>query len=195
MARYGYIRLDNEDKDTTRQADLLDGIGDFDKIFVDRNFAGKTKKDDGEKQLLKVLSILQAGDTLYVASADRIFEKIEDFIKIVNSIKSVEADFCCLDINFDTRSSASSQVLRTIEALNKIEKTYMSRKKKEGIANAKKQGRRVGRPPVSIPPGFRQICAKWAEGEITGVEAIKRSGLKSTSFYTKAKMLGFKRKT
>jgi len=188
VARYGYIRLDSEDPDTARQADLLDSIGGFDKIFVDN------KGQHEYKQLKILLSKIVSEDVLYVASADRICEKIEEFIRLVNFLKGRNAHLCCLDINFDTRSSASQLALRTLEVLNENEKRSMSRRKKEGIARAKKKGRRVGRPPVSIPPGFRDICKSWEAGEITGVEAIRLSGLKSTSFYKKAQILGFKRK-
>jgi len=69
----------------------------------------------------------------------------------------------------------------------------MSKKKKDGIKIAREKGKRVGRPPVSIPVGFRQLCSDWADGKITGVEAIRISKMKSTTFYTKATELGFVR--
>ena len=36
MARYAYIRLDDRDQEPMRQADLLDSIGGFDRIYVDK---------------------------------------------------------------------------------------------------------------------------------------------------------------
>ena len=201
MARYAYIRIDDQDKDPARQAMLLDTIGGFDKIYVDDL---RIRKDDlhedraeaGTEKKLKLsraLASLIKSDVLYVASADRVCESISGFIEIVGTIKAAGADFCCLDISFDSRSPASELALRVLETLHGIETEAMSRKKKSGIERARANGRRVGRPPVSIPAGFRVICRKWEEGKITGAEAISMSGMKSTSFYKKASELGFKK--
>jgi hypothetical protein len=67
----------------------------------------------------------------------------------------------------------------------------MSRKKKEGIRIAKESGKRIGRPTVSIPVGFRKICQQWACGELSGIEAIRLAEMKSTTFYSKAEQMGF----
>ncbi|MDD2392437.1 MAG: recombinase family protein [Eubacteriales bacterium] len=184
MARYAYMKIDDKDRDSARQALLLDDIGGFERIYVD---------DMTSDKLNRALSVLKPGDVLYVASADRICCSIREFLKINSIISKAGADFCCLDISFDTRSVSSEQILRTLEILSDIESDAMSRKKKTGIERARAQGRRVGRPPVSIPAGFRTICRKWEEGSITGTEAIRMSGLKSTSFYKKASELGYDR--
>ena len=36
MARYGYMKLDIEESDVSRQALLLDPMGGFDRIFVEQ---------------------------------------------------------------------------------------------------------------------------------------------------------------
>ena len=194
MARYAYMRLDSNDPDTTRQAALLDGVGDFDKIFVDRAPGGPVQFSARPMaQLSKVIAGLQKGDTLYAASADRVCGQINEFIGLVSSVREAGADFICLDISFDTRSAASSQTLKTLKTLSEVERRTMSDRKKNGIRTARKQGRRIGRPPVSLPSGFREVCRDWAEGRISGVEAIRRSNMKSTSFYKKSAELGYVR--
>ncbi len=197
MARYAYIRLDDRDQEPMRQADLLDSIGGFDRIYVD-NIRNKAEEDlsdagsDGTK-LEKAITSLAEGDVLYVAFADRVCGNIPEFIRLVRRIRSAGANFCCLEISFDTRSASADHLLRMLETLSRIETEEMSRKKKSGIARARAEGRRVGRPPVNIPAGFRTICRKWSEGAITGSQAIRMSGMKSTSFYKKAAELGFRK--
>ncbi|MHB1452928.1 MAG: recombinase family protein [Saccharofermentanales bacterium] len=194
MARYAYMRLDANDPDTTRQASLLDGVGDFDKIFVDRAPNGTLHSSSKSMtHLAKAVAALKKGDTLYAASADRVCGQIREFIGLVNSVKEAGADFVCLDISFDTRSAASSQTLKVLKTLSDVEREAMSDRKKTGIRSARKMGRRIGRPPVSLPAGFREVCRDWAEGRISGVEAIRRSNMKSTSFYKKSAELGYVR--
>lgn len=193
MPRYGYIRLDKKDPDVARQASQLDSIGGFDKIFVEQR-RGSFSVNSVPEQLEKVMNQLQPGDLLYVASLDRFCGQIRDFLERVDRIVSRGAEFIALDESFDTRSPSSKSTLRMIKSLEALDRQTMSARKKEGIRAAREEGRRIGRPPVSIPVGFREICREWAEGRITGVEAIRRSGMKSTSFYKKAAGTGFVRK-
>ncbi len=192
MTRYGYIKLDKKDPDVARQASLLDTIGGFDKLFVEQK-KSKELPNLIPEQLTKVMQLLQNGDLLYVASFDRFCTQTREFIERVEWILSQDADFISLEEVFDTRSSTSKSVFKTIKALETLDRETMSLRKKEGIRIAREDGRRIGRPPVSIPVGFRDICKDWELGKITGVEAIRKSKMKSTSFYKKADELGYRR--
>ncbi len=189
MARFAYMRIDKNDKDSTRQALLLDDIGGFERIYLD-NFLHSAEKNP--LNLTRLLNRLEAKDVIFVASADRVCGSASEFVQLVDFIKDRGADFVCLDIAFDTRSSCADQVIRALKQLDFIERRNMSQKKKEGIKRARQRGIRVGRPRVSVPPGCRDICEKWSKGEISAKEAMSQSGLKSTSFYKKAGELGFK---
>jgi len=193
MPRYGYIRLDKKDPDIARQASQMDGIGGFDKIFVEQRH-GNYSVNSIPEQLNKVINLLQPGDLLYVASLDRFCDQIREFIERMEIIIGKGADFVSLDEAFDTRSNSSKGTIRMIKALESNEKTAMSNRKKDGIKAARADGRIIGRPQVSIPVGFREICKEWAKCNITGVEAIKKSNMKSTSFYKKALELGYTRR-
>lgn len=52
-----------------------------------------------------------------------------------------------------------------------------------GIERAKAQGKHLGRPKIDIPENFQSIVAEWKSGKITAIEAMKRTGLKRSSFY------------
>ena len=190
MPRYGYIRLDKKDRDVARQASQLDSIGKFDRIFVEQSREGNNSSFVFD-QLDKVIQQLQPGDLLYVASIDRFCSQMKDFIERVDTILSKKANFICLEESFDTRSGVSKNIIRIVKVLGSIDRVTMSERKKDGIKAARADGRRIGRPPVSIPVGFRDICKDWSAGRITGVEAISRCGMKSTSFYKKAAEMGY----
>ncbi len=190
MARYGYMLLDQADPDVNRQAMQLDTIGGFDRIFVDRPSAGQAEADRGQRA--RLIANLQAGDVIFAAATDRFCENLRDFLQTARQIADAGAELVILEDSLDTRSPAGRAALKLLESVERLEFNFQSGRKKAGIKAARQQGRRIGRPPVSIPPGFREICREWAEGRINGQEAARRAGLRSTSFYKKASELGFK---
>ncbi|MEA4889501.1 MAG: recombinase family protein [Clostridiaceae bacterium] len=187
MARYGYMLLDQADADVSRQAMQLDSIGGFDRIFVDRHL----RENSGREQRDRLIALLQQGDVVYAAAADRFCDHLRDFLNCQHQIAASGADIVLLQENLDSRTNAGHQTIRVLQAFDRLDFSYQSDRKKAGIRQARADGRRIGRPPVSIPPGFREICRAWAEGKINGQEAARRSGLRSTSFYKKAAELGF----
>jgi len=191
MARYGYIRLDDKDPDVARQASQLDTIGNFDKIFVEQEKKNQINRSD--IQLHRAIDTLKKDDVLFVATLDRLCSGSAGFIEIAEQIIAKDAHLVCLENSFDTRNSAGKNTFKIVKTIMDIEKESMSQKKKIGIKIARENGKRVGRPPVSVPIGFRKICEDWSCRRITGIEAIKISGMKSTTFYAKALSLGFER--
>lgn len=191
MARYGYMRLDQDDRDVSRQAMQLDTIGGFDRVFVDHLQAG-SQTSPGREQRSRMLGLLQPGDVIYTASIDRFCDNLRDFVQLYQLIAQSGSELVSLEESLDSRSSAGRQALRLLQSFERLEFSYQSGRKKAGIQAARQQGRRIGRPPVSIPPRFREICREWSAGVINGKEAARQSGLRSTSFYKKAGELGFK---
>ena len=59
------------------------------------------------------------------------------------------------------------------------------KRQREGIEAKKKRGEweDYGRPSIEKPDNWDIVIAQWKEKEITAVEAMKRLGLKKTSFY------------
>ena len=129
---------------------------------------------------------------IYAAAADRFCNNLKDFLTIYEKIAARGAELVLLEEALDSRAATGRQVLKILNAFARLDYLYQSERKKAGISKARAAGRRIGRPPVSIPPGFRDICRRWSAGEITGQEAMAESGLRSTSFYKKAAELGFK---
>jgi DNA invertase Pin-like site-specific DNA recombinase len=190
MARYGYMLLDRVDPDVSRQAMQLDTIGGFDRIYIDRQPAGSL--DPGRGQRSRLLNKLKPGDVVFAAAVDRFCDNLRDLLKTFRKITDAGAELAILQESLDSRSPGGRVAFRLLESVERLEFRYQSDRKKAGISAARQQGRRIGRPPVSIPPGFREICQSWAAGLINGQEAARRSGLRSTSFYKKAGELGYK---
>lgn len=188
MARYAYMLLDLIEKDVSRQAIQLDTIGGFDKIFIDR----PGPRSELREQRQRLLETLTTGDVLFAAAADRLCRQTRDFLELCTAVEARGADLVLLEEGFDTRSASGRQSLKMLRTFADLDFKFQSVRKKNGIQAARGQGRRIGRPPVAIPPEFRDICQRWSSGQISGHEAARQAGLRSTSFYKKAGELGFK---
>jgi DNA invertase Pin-like site-specific DNA recombinase len=187
MARFGYIRLDVREREVGRQAAQLDTIGGFDRVVVER----PVKSGPAFPLWERLVAALEAEDLVVVASADRMADSARRFLEAVEQVKEKQAHLSILEEGIDTRTPTGKHILRAIASLAKIEREGMSQKKKDGIRAARAKGTRVGRPPLPQPIAFRDTCREWSEGRLAFREAAERSGMKTTSFYKKAKELGF----
>ena len=73
-----------------------------------------------------------------------------------------------------------------VEALPSIaeqERVTIRQRQAQGIAAAKAQGKHLGRPEKEIPANWEEVFACWQAGEITAVAAMKKLGIKRSSFY------------
>ncbi|HBP37698.1 MAG TPA: hypothetical protein DD640_02955, partial [Clostridiales bacterium] len=130
MARYGYMLLDLTDTDISRQAMQLDGIGDFDRIFVDRRPTVADQSQSVREQRQRLLSVLQTGDVVYAAAADRFCDNLKDFGKIYQAILDQGAELVLLQENLDSRSPAGRLAARIVIAFEQLEFHFQSDRKK-----------------------------------------------------------------
>ena len=73
-----------------------------------------------------------------------------------------------------------------------VERKKTHRRQKEGIAVAKKDGVKFGRPnAISDWELFDRTVMRWIRGEISAAEACRITGSKKTSWYKYTKERGF----
>jgi len=79
-------------------------------------------------------------------------------------------------------------LIEVLASMAEQERIRTLNRQAEGILAAQLQGKHLGRPKMNIPKGWGEIYMLWKLGEITAVEAMKRSGLKKSTFYKLAKL-------
>ncbi|MCL5271952.1 MAG: recombinase family protein, partial [Gammaproteobacteria bacterium] len=72
-------------------------------------------------------------------------------------------------------------------AEQELKKRYQRQMEGQSVARAK--GKHMGRPKCELPPNFMEIYKEWKDGRITAVEAMRRAGMKKSSFYKSVKSL------
>jgi DNA invertase Pin-like site-specific DNA recombinase len=79
------------------------------------------------------------------------------------------------------------QFLSLLSYVAEQERKKIKQRQMEGIAVARTNGMRFGRPGCAVPQNFIEICQQWKEGKITAVQAMKLANMKKTSFYKAVK--------
>ncbi len=188
---YGYARVSTRDQNLARQiAALRQYIADERDIITDKE-SGKDFNRPGYQYLREVL--LRPGDTLIVKSLDRlgrnkqqVKQELEYYKEIGVRVKIIDLPSTMVDFPegqewiHDMINNIMIEVLATIA---EQERLTIRQRQAEGIAEAKKQGRQLGRKKTDQPDGWEEVTALWKSGIITAVQAMDRLGLKKSTFY------------
>ena len=191
--KYGYIRVSSKDQNESRQMMAMENAEVPRKnIFIDRQSGENFERP----QYQKLIKILKRDDLLYIQSIDRMgrnYMEILDQWRMLTKNKGV--DIVVLDMPIlDTRRGKdligtflSDVVLQILSFVAENERINIRQRQAEGIAIAKKKGVQFGRPPRPIPENFISVYELWKKGEISGVEAARRSEMPVSTFRYKAK--------
>lgn len=184
--KVGYVRASAEDQNTARQIVAMKENG-VEKIFEEK----KSGKNADREQLKAMLSFVREGDTVITESISRIARNTRDLLGIVEQLTESKVEFISLKESIDTTTPQGRFMLTVFGAMAELERESILQRQREGIAIAKEEGKYKGRKPIEIDEAsFKAICTSWRAGEITGVEAANRAGLKKNTFYRRVKELG-----
>ena len=186
-----YIRVSTKDQNLDRQLAVLKELGIDDKYIYQDKESGKDFERVGYKYMKKSL---EPGDTLVIKELDRIGRNQDELKREWqyfrdNEINVRVLDLPALNINYDDENiKPLVKMINTIifeimcwKAQN--ERDTIRKRQAEGIASAKANKVKFGRPKTQLPDNFREIYYQWKNGEITATKAIELTGLKRTNFY------------
>ena len=188
--RYGYVRVSTKEQNIDRQMSAL-SIENIPKqhIFIDR----ASGKDFDRVEYKKLLAILQEGDDLIIKSIDRLGRNYDDileqwqFITKVTKVHIMVLDFPLLNTrkNTDTITGKliSDLVLQVLSYVSQMEREQIKQRQMEGIREAKKRGKRFGRPQIKIPNEFLEIAERYNQNMLTIREGAKILGVSKSTFH------------
>lgn len=196
MAVFGYARVSSTDQNLDRQIEALKPyITDSRYLYCDKA-SGKDFERKAYRSLVgteDTLPALHEGDMLVILSIDRLgrnYDEIrEQWAYITHTLK---CDIKVLDMPLlDTSVSEGSLdrrfmadlVLQILSYVATRERESIRARQREGIDIALSKGIRFGKKPIEKPDGWDSTIALMQSGRITATEAIKRLGLKRTTFY------------
>ena len=192
---YGYARVSTKEQNEQRQIVAPEGLGlDWKQVFTDK----QSGKDFERTNYRKLVRRLKEGDTLVVKSIDRLgrnYEEILEQWRIITKDKGaaiVVLDMPLLDTrrNRDlTGTLIADIVLQLLSYVAQTEREFIRQRQAEGIAVAKAQGVRFGRPPLAQPKEFPAVHQAWLKKEISAREAARRLSVTHKTFLRWAQQL------
>ena len=193
---YGYARVSTKDQNLDRQLIALREFGIDDRDIIREKASGKSLNREVYQTLRNQL--LREGDTLVIVALDRlsrnklhIKQELEYYrgrnIRVM--VLDMPTTLCQVNEGQEWIIEMINAILvEVLASLAEQERVKTLTRQAEGIEAAKLQGKHLGRPKVKIPEGWDNIYMLWKSGEITAVEAMRKSNLKKSTFYKLAKL-------
>ena len=176
--KVAYIRVSTEEQNTARQEDAMKALG-VERIYIEK----VSGKNTDRPQLKAMLEFIREGDSVIVESYSRLARSTHDLLDLVETFTSKGVAFQSLKEQIDTSTPQGKLMLTIFAGLAQFERECLLQRQAEGIAVAKSQGKYKGRTPAPIPENWHEVYTLWKSGEITAVDAQKRTGLKPNTFY------------
>ena len=200
MTEYGYVRVSALDQNEARQLLEMQRLGLKEGyVYVDK----QSGKDFNRPNYKRLLSVLKAGDLLYVKSIDRLgrnYEEIQEQWRILTKEKGVDVDILDMPL-LDTRTAKdllgtfiADLVLQVLSFVAQSERENIRKRQEEGIRAAKLRGVEFGRPSIEIPNNFVHLVNQWEQGKISALEAANASKMSISTFYRRLRELRLKTK-
>lgn len=161
MKSIGYARVSTSGQTLDAQLDQLRAQG-CDPIFQEAMSGARSDRPE----LKKALAALGAGDTLVVTRLDRLARSTFDLLETVRTVEASGARLKSLaEAWADTTTPAGRLMLTILGGLAEFERSLIAERTGEGRERARREGRRLGRPP-KLTSHQKALIAQWrAEGQ------------------------------
>ena len=113
--------------------------------YTDNGVSGvATKKEERAQMLLDAKA--KKFSVLYCVSIDRLSRSTKDLLEVVEELNSLNITLIFQRENIDTKSAIGQFFLTVLSSIAQLERETMISRINAGIARAKSQGKRLGRP-------------------------------------------------
>ena len=187
---FGYVRVSSKDQNEGRQIAALKefGISDRD-IYIDK----QSGKNFDREQYQIMLNNIRSGDLVVFLSLDRMgrnYTEIQEQWKYITVALDVDIkildmpllDTRCDDNNLDKRFMCDL-ILQILAYVAEKERLNIRFRQAQGIAQAKANNVKFGRPKIPKPDNWDEVITDWKSGKITATAAMQLLGLKRSTFY------------
>lgn len=140
----GYARVSTDEQHLDLQLSALNEYGCA-AVYTDKGVSGSRFDRPG---LLQALNALTPGSTLVVWRLDRLGRSLNQLASLIDALSHRKVCVVSMTEYLDTRSCSGRFVFHMLSALAEFERGVISERTRAGMAVARAQGRRVGRPPA-----------------------------------------------
>jgi DNA invertase Pin-like site-specific DNA recombinase len=177
-ALIGYARVSTSGQNLDRQMVALTEAGCI-RVFADK----LSGKDASRPELQACLDYLRPGDTLVVASLDRLSRSLQDLITTVAGLRRRGTGFKSLHEALDTTTPGGRLVFHVFAALAEFIRELIVEGTHEGLSAARGRGVRLGRPPALTAEQIRHARDLLARPENTVSSIARLLGVSRSTIY------------
>ena len=188
---YYYARVSSREQNLDRQLVAFASMGASERDIITDKESGKDLNRSGYTALKTAM--LRRGDTLVIKSLDRLSRNKADIKNELQYFKENGIRLKVLDLPTTLADYPAGQewvldmvnniLVEVLASIAQQERETIRQRQAEGIAAAKGKGKHLGRPKAVKSANWDEVIAQWRRGEITAVEAMRRTGTKRSTFY------------
>lgn len=177
--RIGYARVSTIDQNPELQLEALKHHG-CEKVFVER---GSGARDD-RPELRRVLEdVIRSGDTLVVWKLDRLARSLRKLIATAEDLEKRGVGLVSLTESIDTTTPGGVLVFHVFGAIAQFERALIRERTAAGLLEARRQGRKGGRPPAFTQADVLAARALMKDGNLPAQAVAKRMGVSVATLY------------
>lgn len=184
MRQLGYTRVSTSSQDARLQLDALVGAGVQKRdVFADVTSGSKTASERPGMQ--KLLTYAEPGDTVVVWRVDRLGRSLIDVLNTVNLLRDRGIQVRSVSDGIDPATSTGRLMLNMLATLAEYERELIVERVSAGIAAARQNGTRFGRPlsdPAVVADKLAIAVDARAKGR-TAEEAARLVGWSRATLY------------
>lgn len=174
----GYARVSTTDQNTDLQVEALKKAG-CERIFTETASGGLRERPE----LAKAIEYVREGDTLVVWKLDRLARSLKQLIETVEALGERDIGFRSLTEAIDTTTPGGKLVFHVFGALAEFEKSLIRERTMAGLENARRLGRKGGRPRAMTDDDIAAAKALLSSPDITVESVAERLGVSAATLY------------
>lgn len=163
MHRIGYARVSSTGQSLEVQLGKL-GQAKCDRIYQEKR-SGRTA-DRPEFQAC--MNYLREGDTLIITRLDRLARSVVHLAQLAKRFQQEGIDLLVVDQNIDTSTSTGRLMFNMLASIAEFENDLRTERQAEGIAKAKENGVKFGRPAKLTKAKREEIYSRRMAGATIG---------------------------
>ena len=189
--KYGYARVSSKEQNLDRQIDALRKYVVSERDIITDKESGKDFDRQGWQMLRGQL--LRDGDTLYIASLDRLGRNKAQVLEEMQALKNLGVRLVVLDLpttmmdvpdkNKWVIDMINALLIEVMTTIAEQERHTIRQRQAEGIAAAQARGKKLGRPAAEFPSDWARIYGIWKNGGISAAQAMQELDMKRSTFY------------
>lgn len=175
----GYARVSTTDQSPGLQLEALRKAG-CERVYTERASGAR----DDRPELAHVLGdVLRSGDTLVVWKLDRLARSLKTLIATAEELQRRGIGLVSLTESIDTTTPGGMLVFHVFGAIAQFERALIRERTAAGLIEARRRGRKGGRPPAFTTNDVVAARALMADGKLPVRVVAKRMGVSIATLY------------